>query len=205
MLIKYKGWTGPKLHQDGAVVFGVIGCLLMLSLAVLLDIEFRLILFYAFPVVVAAWFFGRVLGLGVAAIALTSACVVALAWHHDLGYLPAGLLGAVLLAVLSVGGAEWSRRSEGLLAELTERERRHRQMLETMTKVGQELVTSKRLEVIAQLVMDSLVRDLQLDAAWVYQRKVIEGELRLDLLAVSGVEPPESLIPADAGAGRARA
>ena len=204
MLTKYKGWIAAEVRGDGAVVLGVIGCLLMLSLAVLLDIQFRLILFYAFPVAVAAWYFGRVIGLGVAAIALTSASVVAVASHHDISYLPAGLLGLAVLTALSVGGAEWSRRSDGLLAELTERDRRHRQMLETMTMVGRELVTAKRLDIIAQLVMDSLARDLQLDAAWVYQRKVIDGALRLDLLAASGLSPPDPLIPAEEGlVGRA--
>jgi signal transduction histidine kinase len=189
----------PQLRQDGAVVLGVIGCLLMLSLGLMLDVQYRLVIFYAFPVIVAAWYFGRVVAAGMTAIALSCSIVVALAYHHNLEYLPAGLVGLALLAVLGIGGAEWSRRSDDLLAELTESDQRHRQVLETMTMVGRELVTEKRVDIIAKLVMDSLVRDLQLDAAWVYQRKAVEGSARLDLLAVAGIEPAEPVIPAGSG------
>ncbi|MDQ6747461.1 MAG: HAMP domain-containing histidine kinase, partial [Candidatus Dormibacteraeota bacterium] len=103
--------------------------------------------------------------------------------------LPVAIPALVLVTVISIAASEWARRSESLVDLLNQRERRHRQMLDTMTKVGQELVTSKRWEAIAEHSMASLARDLELDMAWMFRRGGPVSEGQLALLAFNGQAP----------------
>ena len=73
-------------------------------------------------------------------------------------------------------------------------------MIDTMTKVGQELVASKRWEVIADYMMSSLVRDLGLDSAWMFHRDTSGPETRLVLLASAGDAPAIASVAPGRGA-----
>jgi signal transduction histidine kinase len=128
-----------------------------------------------------------------------STASIAIFARHSVATLPIWMLGLLLVGVISVGVSEWARRSDELVDELNRGARRHRLLLDTLTKVAEELVTSKRIEVIAELVMDSLVWALRLDAAWVFERGG-DAPGALQLLAASGVPPPDWNIasPADA-------
>lgn len=128
--------------ESAAVLFGVVACLILLSVALLVNVAYGLIILYAFPIAMSAWLLGR-----------------------------------------------WIGRSERLVVLLNQRERRHRQMLETMTKVGQELVTSKRWEAIAEHSMASLARDLELDMAWMFRRGGPASAGQMSLLACNGQAP----------------
>lgn len=179
--------------DDGAlVVFGMIACLILLSVAFLIDLVFSVAIFYAFPIALAAWLFGRWPGVGAAAVAVSATVGVGI--FHDPARLAVIIPALGLITVISVGGSEWARRSEQLLDEIDERDARHRRMLETMTKVGQELLESKRWEVIAQHIADSLLRDLQLDVAWIFRKRGGEVADQLTLLAFSGEAPRERTI-----------
>ncbi|MDP9325409.1 MAG: hypothetical protein M3O87_02605, partial [Candidatus Dormibacteraeota bacterium] len=147
-------------------MFGLISCLLLLSVAALIDLQFSVAIFYALPIAVAAWLFGRWIGAGVTVFCIIATASIAVFAHHNLGALPIFVTGLVLVGIVSIGGSEWARRSDELVDELNRSDRRHRQLLDTLTRVGQELVTAKRIEVIAELVMDSMVAGLELDAAW---------------------------------------
>jgi signal transduction histidine kinase len=94
----------------------------------------------------------------------------------------------------------WVGASERLVRLLNQRELRHRQMIDTMTKVGEELVASKRWEVIADYMMSSLVRDLGLDAAWMFHRDTSGPETRLLLLASAGDAPAIATVDPGGGA-----
>src|ERR1700694_2488023 len=109
--------------------------------------------------------------------------------RQGLGRVAVVILALVLVTLTSILVSEWIRRSERLVRLLNQRELRHRQMLDTMTKVGQELVASKRWEVIADYMMSCLVRDLGLDAAWMFRRDPRGPEPPLLLLA-SAADPP---------------
>lgn len=194
MLTKYRSAIAPPIDDGGTIVFGLIACMLLLSIATLTDLQFSVAIFYALPIALAAWLFGRWIGAGVILFSVVSTASVQLFAHHNPAALPVFISGLVLVGVISIGGSEWARRSDDLVDELNLGHARHRQLLDTLTKVGQELVTTKRIEVIAELVMDSLVGGLELDAAWAYQR---DGD-GLRLLAHSGLRPPEDASPAEA-------
>jgi signal transduction histidine kinase len=174
-------------QEAAAVVFGMTACLILLSVALLANIVFGLIILYAFPIAMAAWLFGRWIGIGVAGFAVLGAVTSALVGRRAAEALPVSIPALVLVTVVAVAAADWFRRSENLVELLNQRERRHRQMLETMTKVGQELVTSKRWEAIAEHSLASLTRDLELDMAWMYRRDGAKGALTL--LAFDGEAP----------------
>jgi signal transduction histidine kinase len=175
-------------------VFGLIACMLLLSVATLTDLQFSVAIFYALPIALAAWLFGRWVGAGVVLLCVVSTSAIQVFAHHNPAALPIFISGLVLVGVISIGGSEWARRSDQLVDELNLGDARHRQLLDTLTKVGQELVTGKRIEVIAELVMDSLVTGLEMDAAWAYQR----GGDSLRLLAYSGLRPADGASPAAA-------
>jgi len=106
--------------------------------------------------------------------------------------LPIALLYAFPIALATftaIVAIERARRSQELVARLNERERRHRQLLESMTRVGKELVTSKRWEAIARHLTESLARDLELDAAWMFRSHPGPDGTQLTLLACSGRHP----------------
>ncbi|HEV3234804.1 MAG TPA: ATP-binding protein [Candidatus Dormibacteraeota bacterium] len=186
MLIKHRSLIAPPIDDGATVVFGLISCLLLLSVAAVVDLQFSVAIFYALPIALAAWLFGRWIGAGVTAFSIVATTSIALFGHHYLGALPIFVTGLVLVGIVSIVGSQWARRSDELVDELNRGDRRHRQLLDTLTRVGQELVTGKRIEVIAGLVMDSLVGGLELDAAWAYQRAPDGG---LKMLACSGVLP----------------
>ena len=175
--------------ESASVIFGVTAVLVLLSVALFVNVAYGVIILYAFPVAMAAWLFGRWLGIGVAGFAVLGTVSVAVIGHRAEEALPVSIPALVLVTVVSIAASEWARRSESLVDLLNQRERRHRQMLETMTKVGQELVTSKRWEVIAEHSMASLARDLELDTAWMYRRGTDASDTALTLLASDGPAP----------------
>ena len=175
--------------ESAAVIFGATACLVLLSVALLVNVAYGVIILYAFPIAMASWLFGRWIGIGVALFAVLGTVSVALVGHKQVEALPVSVPALVLVTVVSIAASEWVRRSERLVVLLNQRERRHRQMLETMTKVGQELVTSKRWEAIAEHSMASLARDLELDIAWMFRRAPAEGDDTLTLLASNGMPP----------------
>ncbi|MFN2462651.1 MAG: ATP-binding protein [Candidatus Dormibacteria bacterium] len=175
--------------ESAAVVFGVTACLILLSVAFLVNVAYGVIILYAFPIAMTSWLFGRWMGAGVAAFAVLGTVLVAVVGQRAVEALPVSLPALVLVTVVSIAASEWARRSESLVDLLNQRERRHRQMLETMTKVGQELVTSKRWEAIAEHSLASLSRDLELDTAWMFRRAAMDGDETLTLLASCG-QPP---------------
>jgi signal transduction histidine kinase len=174
---------------EPAAVFGLIACLVLFSLALAAQVTYGVAVIYAFPIALSAWFFGRWVGGAMGAFALVGYMVVAVSTKQRLDSAAVVLPAIALVTAVSIAGAEWARRSEHLVRLLNQRELRHRQLLETMTKVGQELVASKRWEVIADHMMASLVRDLELDAAWMFVRDVSGAESRLLLLASAGDAP----------------
>jgi signal transduction histidine kinase len=189
MLIKYRRWFAPPIDDGATVVFGLISSLLLVSVATLADLWFSVAIFYAVPIALAAWLFGRWIGGGVTVLCVISTISIAVFAHHTVLTLPIFVTGLLLVGVIGVGGSEWARRSDALVDDLNRGDRRHRQLLDTLTKVGEELVTTKRIEVIAELVMDSLVGALDLDAAWAYQRTDDRDGPTMKLLAVSGRRP----------------
>jgi len=175
--------------ESAAVIFGATACLILLSVALMVNAAYGVIILYAFPIAMAAWLFGRWIGVGVALFAVLGTISVAALGGRVVEALPVSVPALVLVTVVSIAASEWARRSESLVDLLNQRERRHRQMLETMTKVGQELVTSKRWEAIAEHSLASLSRDLELDLAWMYRRSPAEGDDTLTLLAFTGPAP----------------
>ncbi|GAC1331920.1 MAG: hypothetical protein NVSMB17_10430 [Candidatus Dormibacteria bacterium] len=175
--------------ESAAVIFGATACLILLSVALLVNVAYGVIILYAFPIAMASWLFGRWLGIGVAIFAVLGTVSVSVLGQRAVEALPVSIPALMLVTVVSIAASEWARRSESLVDLLNERERRHRQMLETMTKVGQELVTSKRWEAIAEHSLASLARDLELDMAWMFRRSPDEGEDTLTLLAFNGTAP----------------
>ncbi|MDQ6748138.1 MAG: hypothetical protein M3010_08565, partial [Candidatus Dormibacteraeota bacterium] len=52
--------------ESAAVIFGVTACLVLLSIALLVNVAYGVIILYAFPIAMSAWLFGRWIGIGVA-------------------------------------------------------------------------------------------------------------------------------------------
>ena len=175
--------------ESAAVIFGVTACLILLSVAFFVNVAYGVIILYAFPIALGSWMFGRWIGIGTALFAVLATVSVAFLGQRAVEALPVSVPALVLVTVVSIAASEWARRSESLVDLLNQRERLHRQMLETMTKVGQELVTSKRWEAIAEHSLASLARDLELDLAWMYRRAPSEGADTLTLLAFNGTAP----------------
>ncbi len=146
--------------NESAAVFGMLACLVLLSLALLANISFGVSIMYAFPIAVSVWLFGRWVGVATGTFAICAVIIVGVVQHQRGDTLAVVVLAVALITLVSIAGSEWARRSEDLVMLLNQRQLRHRQMLETMTKVGQELVASKRWEVIADHMMSSLVDDL---------------------------------------------
>ena len=190
MLTKYRTLIAPPVDDSATVVFGLIACLLLLSAAMVADLDFSVAIFYAIPIALAAWLFGRWIGVGVTAFSVVATTSVAILAHHDAQTLPIFLAGLLLVGIISVGGSEWARQSDELVLELDLGDRKHRKIMDTVTKVGQELVTTKRIEVIAGLVMDSLVTVLEVDAAWVFEQNDDGDGPPMRLLAFRGIRPP---------------
>jgi|GEM_PF-1528389 len=186
--------------NESVAVFGLISCLLLFSLALASDMAYGVPFFYVFPIGLAAWLFGRWVGSAMGAFAVFSVATVAVVMRQGLGRVAVVILALVLVTLTSILVSEWIRRSERLVRLLNQRELRHRQMLDTMTKVGQELVTSKRWEVIADYMMSSLVRDLGLDAAWMFHRDTSGPETTLRLLASAGDAPAIASVGPGGGA-----
>jgi two-component system phosphate regulon sensor histidine kinase PhoR len=184
---------------EPAAVFGLIACLALFSLALAAQVIYGVAVIYAFPIALSAWFFGRWVGGAMGAFAVVGYIVVAISTNQRLDAAAVVMPALVLVTAVSVAGSEWARRSESLVRLLNQRELRHRQLLETMTKVGQELVASKRWEVIADHMMASLVRDLELDAAWMFVRDVSGMESRLLLLATAGDAPAMATLQSGEG------
>jgi signal transduction histidine kinase len=180
--------------ESASVIFGVAGCLVLLSVALFFNVAYGVVILYAFPVAMAAWLYGRWIGLGVAGFAVLGTVAVALVGHRAEEALPVSIPALLLVTVVSIAASEGARRSEILVDLLNARERRHRQMLETMTKVGQELVTSKRWEAIAEHSLASLTRDLELDAAWMFRRAAESHNGSLTLLAATGDRPSRDVV-----------
>jgi len=181
--------------DSASVIFSAMACLVLLSVALFMNVTYGVIILYAFPVAMAAWLFGRWIGIGVATFAVLGTVTVAVLGHRAEEALPVSIPALLLVTVVSIAASEGARRSEALVVLLNQRERRHRQMLETMTKVGKELVTSKRWEAIAEHSLASLTRDLELDAAWMYRRGG-EGptDTALSLLAFTGDQPSRETV-----------
>jgi signal transduction histidine kinase len=175
--------------ESASVIFGVLACLILLSAALVVNVTFGVIILYAFPILMSSWFFGRWIGIGVAGFAVLGMVSVAVIGHRTEEALPVSIPALVLVTVVAIAASEWFHRSERLVILLNQREKRHRQMLDTMTKVGQELVTSKRWEAIAEHSMASLARDLELDMAWMFRRGGPVSEGQLALLAFNGQAP----------------
>ncbi|MHB8507820.1 MAG: sensor histidine kinase [Candidatus Dormibacteria bacterium] len=175
--------------EPTAVVFGALGCLVLLSLAFWADLHFQVQLFYAFPIALAAWLFGRWFGIATGVMATVEVILSSTLVGHNPTRALVVLPGLLLVTLVSVGGAEWARRSEELVLELGRRDRRHRQMLEMLNKVGQELIDSKRWDAISQHIATSLSRDLQLDVAWIFRRGAEPSGGDLSLLAYAGRAP----------------
>jgi signal transduction histidine kinase len=190
---------GRMEMAEPAAVFGLVACLMLFSLALAAQVMYEVAVIYAFPIALSAWFFGRWVGTAMGAFALVAYLVVAVATNQRLDSAAVVLPALALVTAVSVAGSEWARRSEHLVRLLNQRELRHRQLLETMTKVGQELVASKRWEVIADHMMASLVRDLELDAAWMFVRDVSGAESRLLLLASAGDAPAMATLESGEG------
>lgn len=181
--------------ESASVIFGVVACMVILSIALFVNAVYGVIILYAFPVAMAAWLFGRWIGIGVATFAVIGTVTVALVGHRAEEALAVTVPALLLVTVISIAASEGARRSEVLVDLLNQRERRHRQMLETMTKVGQELVTSKRWEAIAEHGLASLTRDLELDAAWMYRRGGTgAADAALSLLAFTGEQPTREVV-----------
>ena len=186
--------------NESAAVFGLVSCLILFSLALASDIAYGLSVLYAFPIGLSAWLFGRWVGAAMAGFAVVSFATVAVVQRQSLGQVAVVVLALVLVTLVSIVATEWARRSERLVRLLNQRELRHRQMIDTMTKVGQELVASKRWEVIADYMMSSLVRDLGLDSAWMFHRDTSGPETRLVLLASAGDAPAIASVEPGGGA-----
>jgi signal transduction histidine kinase len=185
--------------NESAAVFGMLVVLVLLSLALLANISFGVSLIYAFPIAISVWLFGRWVGVATGAFAICAVIIVGVVEHQRGDTLAVVVPALALITLVSIAGSEWARRSEDLVMLLNQRQLRHRQMLETMTKVGQELVASKRWEVIADHMMSSLVDDLDLDVAWMFERDSAAADPRMRLLASSGDAP--SVEFAEPGAG----
>ncbi|MFN2466291.1 MAG: ATP-binding protein [Candidatus Dormibacteria bacterium] len=179
--------------ESAGVIFGVTACLVLLSVALAVNVAYGVIILYAFPIAMSAWLFGRWIGIGVAGFAVLGMVSVAVVGRRAEEALPVAIPALVLVTVVSIAASEWARRSESLVDLLNQRERRHRQMLDTMTKVGQELVTSKRWEAIAEHTMASLARDLELDIAWMFRRGGPVSDGQLALLAFNGQAPAKDV------------
>jgi signal transduction histidine kinase len=186
--------------NESAVVLGLVSCLVLFSLALASDIAYGLGFLYAFSIGLSAWFFGRWVGAATGAFAVVSSVTVAAVMRHSPGKVVIVVLALLLATLILIVATEWIRRSVRLVRLLNQRELRHRQMIDTMTKVGQELVASKRWEVIADYMMSSLVRDLGLDAAWMFHRDTSGPETRLVLLASAGDAPAIASVGPGGGA-----
>ena len=186
--------------ESASVIFGVVAVLVLLSVALFINVAYGVVILYAFPVAMASWLFGRWLGIGVSAFAVVGTITVGLIGHRAEEALPVSIPALLLVTVVSIAASEGARRSEILVDLLNQSERRHRQMLETMTMVGQELVTSKRWEAIAEHSLAGLSRDLELDAAWMYGRGGDGGtDAALSLLASCGDQPTRDEVRAGEG------
>jgi signal transduction histidine kinase len=186
--------------NESVAVFGLVSCLVLFSLALTSDIAYGLSVLYAFPIGLSAWLFGRWVGAAMGGFAVVSFATVAVVQRQSLGQAAVVVLALVLVTLVSIVATEWARRSERLVRLLNQRELRHRQMIDTMTKVGRELVASKRWEVIADYMMSSLVRDLGLDSAWMFHRDTSGPETRLVLLASAGDAPAIASVESGGGA-----
>ncbi|HXA43494.1 MAG TPA: HAMP domain-containing sensor histidine kinase [Candidatus Solibacter sp.] len=180
------GWLEVN---ESAAVFGMLACLALLSLGLISNITYGVSIVYAFPIALSTWLFGRWVGVATGAFAICAAITVAIVQHGRSDTLAVVVPALALITVVCIAGSEWARRSEHLVRLLNQRQLRHRQLLETMTKVGQELVASKRWEVIAEHMMSSLVDDLELDAAWMFERDSSAPSPHLNLLAAAGDQP----------------
>ncbi|HEY8741011.1 MAG TPA: GAF domain-containing sensor histidine kinase [Candidatus Dormibacteraeota bacterium] len=185
--------------ESASVILGATVCLTLLSMALVVNVAYGVIILYAFPIAMSAWLFGRWIGIGVAGFAVLGMISVALIAKRSQEALPVAIPALVLVTVVSIAASEWAQRSESLVVLLNQRERRHRQMLETMTKVGQELVTSKRWEAIAEHSLASLARDLELDMAWMFRRGGQVSDGQLTLLAFHGQAPLKETTRASEG------
>jgi signal transduction histidine kinase len=184
--------------KESAAVFGMLICLMLLSLALLANISFGVSIIYAFPIALSVWLFGRWVGVATGAFAIFAVVIVGLVEHQRGDTLAVVVPALALITLVSIAGSEWARRSEDLVMLLNQRQLRHRQLLDTMTKVGQELVASKRWEVIADHMMSSLVDDLELDSAWMFERDSAAADPRMRLLAAAGEAPTtDSAEPGD--------
>ena len=190
--------TAPRLDEGAAVVFGVITCLVLLSIALAVNFYFGIVIVYTIPIALSAWLLGRRPALAVAAFSVFAVIASALHSPHGSQVLPVSLPALVLVSGVIIGGCEWARANETPLRQMAARERRHRQMLETLTKVGEELVAAKRIDAIAAHVLESLCRDLELDIAWMFHPHPRDNS-RLQLLASSGAPPTEETISREAG------
>jgi signal transduction histidine kinase len=175
--------------NESAAVFGMLVCLLLLSLALMANINFGVSLIYAFPIAISVWLFGRWVGVATGTFAICAVIIVGVVENQRGDTVAVVVPALALITLVCIAGSEWARRSEDLVMLLNQRQVRHRQMLDTMTKVGQELVASKRWEVIADHMMSSLVDDLELDSAWMFERDSAAADPRMRLLAAAGEAP----------------
>ena len=97
--------------EDSAAVFGLVACLVLFSLALGADIVYDVVVIYAFPIALAAWFFGRWVGGAMGAFALVAHVAVALATNQRLDALAVVVPAIVFVTLLSIAGTEWARRS----------------------------------------------------------------------------------------------
>jgi len=190
--------TPPRLDDGPGVVFGMLTCLVLFSIALVANIFYGIVIFYALPVGLAAWLFGRTPGIAAAAFATVATVSCGLFSPHQPQVLPVSLPALVLVSVAIIAGIEWGRQNERLLSQIRARERRRGQMLDMLTKVGHELVEARRVDAIAEHVLASLARDLELDVAWMFQPEARDAGT-LTLLACSGDPPPVRQLPSDAG------
>ncbi|HEV3232629.1 MAG TPA: ATP-binding protein [Candidatus Dormibacteraeota bacterium] len=187
--LRYLSRPAPAADDGALVPIGAIACLTLLSLAFLAQLGLGVSILYAFPVALACWLFGRWVGLAFTAGALVAMVTAEVATSQGLARLAVTMPALVLVTLVSIVASERAAGSEALMDELRERGYRHRRMLETMTDVSRELVESKRWEAIAEHLTESLRRDLELDAAWMFLRYSTEAGDRLELLAGAGDRP----------------
>ena len=178
--------------EDGPdVVFGMVACLVLLSLALVVDMGFGVILLYAFPIALGAWLFGRWVGILMTAFAVLSSVLVGISQHDPLAKTAVAVPALAVIAVICIAATEWARNSERLLRAVDQRDLRQRQMLEALTRVGQELVTSKRWDVIADEMAQTLEKALEVDVAWMFRTITNSDAAALTILG-HGVTPPPS-------------
>src|ERR1035437_10986622 len=87
--------------NESAAVFGMLVCLVLLSLGLMANISFGVSIMYALPIAVSVWLFGRWVGVATGAFAICAVIIVGVVEHPrgDLLAVVVPRLGCVMLVL----------------------------------------------------------------------------------------------------------